>query len=55
MKQSEVALGQGKKKKVGLGKSIAKEPESFRPSATRPLEDIVIDIRTMKNIVLGLT
>ncbi|KAF3640313.1 hypothetical protein FXO37_23556 [Capsicum annuum] len=42
-----------KKRKIDLVKSTVEEPKSCRPPTARPLEDIGIDVRAIKDLVSG--
>lgn len=49
----EGPLGQSNKRKIDLGKYIVEESESCKPSTVGPLEGIRVDIRVIKEMVLG--
>lgn len=53
--RGEDVHGKRKKRMIDLGKSIDKDADSCRPSIIGPLEEILMEMRKIKELVYGLT
>lgn len=53
--QGEGVFGNSKKRKIDLEKSTYKDMDSFRPSIIGSFEEIIVEIRTIMELVFGFS